>query len=100
LFAAGLLTILIGVFLFADGVVEIIGSFSLSRESGRAWMLIGGICSIALAVMIWRQYPLVGSWALGILLGIRLFFIGLVMVTSGSAVRALPQAGRRSAFQN
>ena len=39
--------------------------------------------------MIWRQFPLSGLWAVGILLGIKLFFIGLIMVTAGLAVRSL-----------
>ncbi len=38
---------------------------------------------------IWRQFPLSGVWAMGILLGIKLFFVGLIMVTGGSAVRSL-----------
>jgi uncharacterized membrane protein HdeD (DUF308 family) len=38
---------------------------------------------------IWRQFPLSGVWAIGILLGIKLFFVGLTMVTAGSAVRSM-----------
>jgi uncharacterized membrane protein HdeD (DUF308 family) len=88
LFASALLTVILACFLFADGVAEIVGAFSIRHETGRAWMLIGGICSIVLGLMIWRQYPLSGSWALGVLLGVRLFFIGIVMLTGGSAVRS------------
>jgi len=37
--------------------------------------------------MIWAQFPLAGAWAIGVLLGIKLFFIGLIMLMGGSAVR-------------
>ena len=37
-------------------------------------------------------FPLSGVWAIDILLGIKLFFVGLIMVTSGSAVRAMADA--------
>jgi hypothetical protein len=39
--------------------------------------------------MIWRQFPLSGAWAIGILIGVKLFFAGLMMITVGSTVRAL-----------
>jgi uncharacterized membrane protein HdeD (DUF308 family) len=39
--------------------------------------------------MIWAQYPLSGAWAMGTLLGIKLFFVGLTMITAGSAVRSM-----------
>jgi uncharacterized membrane protein HdeD (DUF308 family) len=39
--------------------------------------------------MIWGQFPLSGAWAIGILLGIKLFFVGLIMITGGSAVRSM-----------
>jgi len=40
----------------------------------------------------WAQYPLSGAWAMGTLLGIKLFLVGLVMIASGSAVRSLARA--------
>jgi len=51
-------------------------------------MLFGGIISILLGSMIWRQFPLSGAWAIGIMLGIKLFFVGLIMLTTGTAIRS------------
>jgi uncharacterized membrane protein HdeD (DUF308 family) len=45
--------------------------------------------SIWLGIIIRRQFPLSGVWAIGILLGIKLFFVGLIMVTGGSVVRSM-----------
>jgi hypothetical protein len=39
-----------------------------------------------------QQYPLSGPYALGILLGIKLFLVGLIMVTGGSTLRSLAKA--------
>jgi len=55
-------------------------------------MLFGGIVSIVLGVMIWRQFPLSGVWAIGVLLGIKLLFGGMIMVATGSTVRAVAGA--------
>jgi uncharacterized membrane protein HdeD (DUF308 family) len=57
--------------------------------SGWGWILFGGIVSIWLGVFIWRQYPLSGAWAIGILLGIKLLLVGLIMFMGGSAVRSM-----------
>jgi uncharacterized membrane protein HdeD (DUF308 family) len=47
------------------------------------------IVSIWLGIIIWRLFPLSGVWAMRILLGIKLFFVGLIMSTGGSRVRSM-----------
>lgn len=88
LLATGFLTVLLSAYLFADGVCEIAAALQFRSESGWGWMLFGGIVSILLGLMIWSQFPLSGAWAIGILLGIKLFLVGMIMLTAGSAVRA------------
>jgi len=89
LFASGVLTVMLAVYFIFDGISEIVGGFRLRPGSGWGWMLFGGIVSVLLGIMIWAQFPLSGVWAIGILLGIKLFFVGLIMVMGGSAVRSI-----------
>jgi uncharacterized membrane protein HdeD (DUF308 family) len=89
LFASGVLTVMLAFYFILDGIGEIAAGFRLRPADGWGWLLFGGIVSLLLGLMIWRQFPLSGLWAVGILLGIKLFFIGLIMVTAGSAVRAV-----------
>ena len=89
LFASGVLTVMLAVYFIFDGISEIVGGIRQRPESGWGWMLFGGIVSIWLGIIIWRQFPLSGVWAIGILLGIKLFLVGLIMVTGGSAVRSV-----------
>lgn len=89
LFASGVLTIMLAVYFILDGIGEIAAGVRLRPADGWGWLLFGGIVSLLLGMMIWRQFPLSGLWAVGILLGIKLFFIGLIMVTAGSAVRSI-----------
>ncbi len=95
LLAAGVLTIVLAVYFVLDGVVEITAGVQIRPQPGWGWLVFGGIVSILLGVMIWRQFPLSGPWAMGVLLGIKLFFVGLVMVTGGSAVRSLASTAER-----
>ena len=92
LFASGFLTIMLALYFILDGISEIAAGFQRRPSDGWGWMLFGGIVSILLGMMIWRQFPLSGIWAIGILLGIKLFFVGLIMVMTGSAVRSLSKA--------
>lgn len=87
LLGSGILTILLAVYFVLDGIFEVIAGVQLRPASGWGWMLTGGIVSILLGVIIWRQFPLSGAWAIGILLGIKLFFVGLIMITSGLVVQ-------------
>jgi uncharacterized membrane protein HdeD (DUF308 family) len=84
LFAAGTLTIILTAYFFADGALEVIAGLRLRPETGWGPLLFAGTISILLGAMIWRQYPLSGPWAVGILVGIKLFLVGLVMLAAGS----------------
>lgn len=87
LFAASVLTIILAVYFIADGISEIAAGAQKRPASGSGWLIFGGVISILLGIMIWRQFPLSGMWAIGVLFGIKLFFVGLIMVTGGTAVR-------------
>ena len=81
--ATGVLTIMIAVYLWVDGGFEIAAALTGPKVDGRGWMLFGGLLSILLGIMIWRQFPLSGAWALGIFLGVKLLVIGMAMVGVG-----------------
>ena len=89
LFTAGVLTILLAIYFIADGIFEILGSFSMRPAQGWGWLLFSGVVSLALGIMIWKQFPLSGLVAIGVLLGIKLIFAGLLMITVGSVTRGL-----------
>ena len=92
LFALGTLTVVLALYFIVDGFFEVIGAFQLKPANGWGWVLFGGLISLALGVMIWRQFPLSGAWAIGILVGVKLIFAGIMMVTVGSVVRSAASA--------
>lgn len=91
LLTASILTVMLAVYFVLDGIAEIAAGFS-RIGSGGILLLIGGIISLALGVMIWRQFPLSGVWATGVLVGIKLLFIGIIMVSESSAANAAAKA--------
>ena len=87
--ALATLTLVLAVYFVVDGIFEIIEAFHLKPIKGWVWMLFGGIVSILLGFMIWREWPFSGAWAVGILVGIKLIFAGWAMVGIGAAGRSV-----------
>jgi uncharacterized membrane protein HdeD (DUF308 family) len=76
--------------LFVDGVFEIIWAFRLRPIKGWGWTLFSGIASLVLGILIWRQFPVSGMWAVGTLAGIHMIF-------AGSSIASLCRAARSGA---
>jgi len=88
LLASGFLTVMLAAYLILDGIAEVLAGNLARPLPGSGWLIFGGIVSILLGVMIWSQYPLSGAFAIGTLLGIKLFLVGIIMVTGGSSLNA------------
>jgi len=87
--ALATLTLVLAVFFFVDGIFEIVWAFRLRPIRGWGWTLLSGVVALALGIMIWRQYPVSGLWAVGTLAGVHLIF-------GGTAVASICGAARRS----
>jgi len=83
--AAGALTIVLSVYFFADGLAEIFAAFSVAE--GKGWLLFDGVVTIILGVLLFMGFPFAGPLAVGVLLGIKLLFAGITMLTLGSAAK-------------
>lgn len=83
LLASGALTMVLAFYFLIDGIFEIAAAFQIRPVSGWGSLFFGGVLSVILGVMIWQQFPLSGAWAIGILLGIKLLFVGIIMVNIG-----------------
>jgi uncharacterized membrane protein HdeD (DUF308 family) len=84
------LTLFLAVYFVLDGVFEIIWSFRLRPIKGWGWSLFSGIAALVLGIMIWRQFPVSGEWAVGTITGIHMIF-------AGSSVALLSRAARGAA---
>lgn len=88
--ALATLTIVLAAYFIVDGVFQIIWAFRLRPIQGWGWTLFSGVVALALGVMIWRQFPVSGIWAVGTLAGINMIF-------GGSSVASVCGAARRAA---
>jgi uncharacterized membrane protein HdeD (DUF308 family) len=81
------LTIFLASYFLVSGTFEIIWAFRLRPIDGWGWALFSGIAALILGVMIWRQFPVSGTWAVGILVGIQLIFTGTAIASICNAAR-------------
>lgn len=83
------ITIVAIIYFLLDGITEIILGLKLPPGGGGLWLMLGGVVSLALAIMIWRQWPVSGDKAVAILVGIKLILDGVVIVALARGAKAL-----------
>ena len=85
------ITLILVAYLVATGLFEIITAFQIRPAPGWGWELFNGIVTLLLGIMLWRQFPLSGAWAVGVLFGIKMIFSGWAFVFIGRAVKLAAQ---------
>jgi len=81
------ITLLLVAYLVAAGLGELIVALQLRPANGWGWMLSHGIITLLLGMLLWRQFPLSGVWAVGVLFGIKMIFSGWALVFIGRNVK-------------
>lgn len=75
------LTLVLGVYIFLEGVFEL-ALFALVRRRPRSvWFLVDGLVSLLLAGLIFFHWPSSSVWAVGTLVGVSLLFSGFARLT-------------------
>ena len=93
------LTIVLTTFFFAEGIFQIVGSFSYRdvMPGSWGWMLASGISDLILAGLLLVYWPVSAAWALGLIVGINLITSGVAIVTIAFEARNIAQTLVRSA---
>lgn len=86
------LTVILTVFLTIEGIVSIMYALDHKRELSGRWgmMLVSGIVDMALAGIIFAGLPGTAAWAIGLLVGINLFFGGSALISMALHARQPP----------
>jgi uncharacterized membrane protein HdeD (DUF308 family) len=89
---AGVLTLTIWLIVFF--IIEGIAAILLAIEHRRhlpswGWVLFSGLVDLFLAYLIWRGWPSSAGWAIGLLVGINMVFVGLSLIMTAIAARTM-----------
>jgi uncharacterized membrane protein HdeD (DUF308 family) len=74
-------------YLIISGGCELLHAIELSAARGWGFTALSGAFSVLLGLLVWRQWPLNGQWALGVT-------VGAGFIASGAALALLGWEGR------
>jgi uncharacterized membrane protein HdeD (DUF308 family) len=80
------LTLVISMFLIIGGVFRIVEAL-IGALPHRGWVFFNGAITLALGIMIWRQWPLSGLWVIGLFVGIEMLLYGWSLVMLALAAK-------------
>jgi uncharacterized membrane protein HdeD (DUF308 family) len=84
------LTLAIGAFFGAQGIVQIITAIEHRRVlRSWGWVVLTGIANVILALIIWGGFPGTADWVLGLLFGINLLLWGFSLIMTAIACRTV-----------
>jgi membrane protein HdeD len=86
------LTLILAIYFVVEGVWKIFASFSFRPAPGWLAVLGSGVIALVLGFLIWRQWPLSGLWAVGVLVGVDLVATGLALLLLASTIRRIKTA--------
>jgi uncharacterized membrane protein HdeD (DUF308 family) len=84
------LTLLVGAFFLADGIVELYMGLRVRPETNWVGLAVSGVLSLVLAGLVLVGWPSTAAWAVGLLFGINLLVTGFGLI-------AIAVGGRRTA---
>ena len=89
--AAGVagLTLVLGIFLFAEGIADVVAYFATRKSGNSPWMLLDGIITLVLGFLIWNRWPSSSLWVIGTFVGISMVMTGMTRLMMALAVRKL-----------
>ena len=79
------ITLVLAIYFGMDGVFHVIGGLQARPAPGWGMFVFGGVVSMALGYMIYSNWPFSGAWVVGTLVGIRLLFGGMLLMTASGA---------------
>jgi uncharacterized membrane protein HdeD (DUF308 family) len=86
------LTLVIAIFLFAEGVMNLAAFFTIAKSERSGWVILDGVVTLTLGLMIWRHWPASSTWVIGTVVGISLVMTGFTRLMITLAARRVVAA--------
>lgn len=75
------LTLVLGITIFIQGMIQVVLAFQLRHKSANwGWILASGLVGMICGIFVWSSFPFSALWLLGTLLGVDLIFDGIWML--------------------
>lgn len=82
------LTLVLAIYLFFEGVLELVLSLIIRPIPGWGWLMADGIITLILGGLIWTSWPSSAEWIIGTLVGISILLSGITRLMISLARRS------------
>jgi uncharacterized membrane protein HdeD (DUF308 family) len=79
------LTVTVGIFLVASGILRLVRGIRNRKEKSSGWFLFGGILDLVMAGLIAYGWPVTALWVIGLFVGISTIMHGAAWIIVSSA---------------
>ena len=84
------LTMVLVAFFILEGITAIVIAVQhRDHLTSWGWVLLNGLIDLFLAYLIWQGWPSSAGWAIGLLVGINMVFLGLSLLMTALAARLM-----------
>lgn len=84
------ITMVLIIIFIVEGFAAIFMALDFRRHvSNWGWAMLSGIVNLCLAYFIWEGLPSTATWALGLLIGVNMFMMGISLIMMSLAARNL-----------
>jgi uncharacterized membrane protein HdeD (DUF308 family) len=90
--AVAALTLALAIFFVVEGASNLVAYVRARGAAGSIWILIDGVVTLAVGLMVWRQWPSSSLWVIGTLVGVSMIMTGVSRLMLNLAARRLRHA--------
>ena len=75
------LTLVLGIYFLLMGLTRIIVAFMGRGQPNAGWVGLSGVCGLIIGILVLVKFPSSADWAIGLLVGIDLIFLGWTLIS-------------------
>jgi uncharacterized membrane protein HdeD (DUF308 family) len=75
------LTLVLGIYFLLMGITRILVAFAGRGQPNAGWIGLSGVCGLIVGILVLAKFPSSGDWAIGLLIGIDLIFLGWSLIS-------------------
>jgi uncharacterized membrane protein HdeD (DUF308 family) len=87
------LTLVLGVYFLLMGLTRIIVAFMGRGKPNAGWVGLSGVCGLVIGILVLVRFPSSADWAIGLLVGIDLIFLGWTLISVAQVGKELSRQG-------
>jgi len=87
------LTLVLGIYFLLMGLTRLVVAFIGRGTPNAGWVGLSGVCGLIIGILVLVKFPSSADWAIGLLVGIDLIFLGWTLISVAQVGKELSRDG-------